>query len=70
MTYRVEATIAVDVTNAAAIQAIAATAGAGGGDERSQVQAAANAGLEELKLVVRRYGLDISDASLTVTESS
>jgi hypothetical protein len=61
-TYTINATIHVDITNTAALDAIAGTSG----DERSQVQSAIDAGLKELPGIGRRYGFDVTSASATV----
>jgi len=70
MTYRVEATVSIDVTDAATVKAIAAGGGQSGGSERDQLEAAAKVGLAELKRISDRYGLTIGDATLVVTQSS
>jgi hypothetical protein len=64
-TYTVNATIQVDVTNPAALDAIAHVSG-GSGDERSKIQSAIDAGLKELPGIGRRYGFDVKSASATV----
>ena len=64
-THTVHATFTVEVTNPSALAAIASLAG-GSGDERAQVEAAANAGLRELPSIVQRYGFRITDSSATV----
>jgi len=61
--YTVTATIDVEGSNP---RALAALAGGSGGDERSQIQAAVDAGLRELPRVAQRYGFQLSDASATV----
>jgi hypothetical protein len=65
MSYIVEATFTVSVANPATVAAVGAVGGQSG-DERSQVQAAANAGLAELQMIARRYGFEISDSSARV----
>jgi hypothetical protein len=62
-THTVTATITVDVTNPSALQAI----GGGAQDEASQVQAAVDAGLQELTSIAGRYGFAIKDATATVS---
>jgi hypothetical protein len=61
--YKVNATITVEVTNPAALSAIGA---AGGGDERAGIEAALRAGLKELPGGAQRYGFRIVDSSATV----
>ncbi len=61
-THTVNATITVEVTNPTALNAISS-----GGDESSQVQAAVDAGLQELRSLAGRYGFKITDAKATVT---
>lgn len=61
--YTVTATLDVEISNPTALEALA---GGGGGDERSQIQAAVDAGLRELPGVAQRYGFRISDARATV----
>jgi len=65
--YTVTATFTVRADSPAALQGIAALTGAAGGDERSQIEAAVNAGLTEVPGLVRRYGFTVTDASATVT---
>lgn len=65
MSYTVEVTFTVAVANPALVAAVGAVGGQPG-DERSQVQAAANAGLAELQSIARRYGFEISDSSARV----
>lgn len=60
--YKVNATITVEVTNPSVLSAI----GGAGGDERAQIQAAVNAGLKELPGVAQRYGFRVTDSSATV----
>jgi hypothetical protein len=67
--YSVTVTMTVEVSNPSAVAAVAAIGGAAGADERGQVQAAANAGLDELTTVGRRYGFTISEASASVVEA-
>ena len=59
--YTVKATITTEVGNSAALQAFG-----GGADEASQIQAAVDAGLKELRGIAGRYGFTITDASATV----
>ena len=65
--YSVTVSMTVQVSNPSAVAAVAAIRGATGADERGQVQAAADAGLDELTTVARRYGFTISEASARVT---
>ena len=61
-THTITATIVVDITNPAALNAV----GGSSGDERAQVQAAINAGLRELPSIAQRYGFKITESSATV----
>jgi hypothetical protein len=61
-THTVNATIQVEITNPAALNAIAGS----GGDERSRIQSAVDAGLGELRGIASRYGFSITSASATV----
>jgi len=67
--YTVTATFTVSPDSPEALARVAALAGSSGADERSQIEAAANAGLKEIPGLVRRYGFTVTDASATVTEA-
>jgi hypothetical protein len=58
--YKVNATITVEVTNPSALTAF------GGGDERSGIESAVQAGLRELPGVAQRYGFRVIDTSASV----
>lgn len=66
MSYTVKATFTVEISNPAAVASLANMAGVQAGDERAQLQAAANVGLSELGKVAGGYGVSISDANATV----
>jgi len=61
-TYTVTTIMTVDITNPAVVAALASSAG----DERQQVQAAADLGLGELSRIASRYGFSISQATAQV----
>jgi len=63
-THTVTVTLLVEVTNSKVLAVIAGAQA--GGDERAELQAAADAGLRELKSLVGRYGLRVSEATATV----
>jgi hypothetical protein len=65
--YTITATITVRITNPTAVATIAALTGAGGGDERSQLEAAVAAGLKELPGIGQRYGFQVLDSHADVT---
>ena len=65
--YTVTATFTVSPDSPEALSRVASLAGSSGGDERSQIEAAVNAGLKEVPGLVRRYGFTVTDASATVT---
>ena len=67
--YTVTATFTVSPDSPEALARVPALAGSSGADERSQIEAAANAGLKEIPGLVRRYGFTVTDASATVTEA-
>jgi len=69
MSYTVDATLVVDVSNPTAVAALAAAGAWSGGDQKAQVQAVADLGLQELQTVARRYGITISESSARVTEN-
>ena len=63
MSYVVDATISVEVTDPASLP----TAAAGNvNDQRAQVQAAVDLGLKELASLAGRYGFKVSDAAAKV----
>ena len=64
-THTVTATITVEITDPTVLAAIPGLHAAGD-DERAELQAAADAGLRELKSLVGRYGLRVSEATATV----
>ena len=64
-THTVTATITVEITDPTVLAAIPGLHAAGD-DERAQVEAAVNAGLNELKTIAGRYGFAVVDAEATV----
>ncbi|MEO6533810.1 MAG: hypothetical protein ABIO06_09585 [Pseudolysinimonas sp.] len=64
--YTVTATITVRITNPTTVTAISAMTGGGSGDERSQLQAAMDAGLKELPGIGQRYGIQVLDSHADV----
>jgi len=68
-TYTVNATLEVEITDPATLAAVAGLGG-GGGDERSQIQAALDAGLKELPGIGRRYGFAVKSSSATVEQGT
>lgn len=61
-TYTVTTIMTVEIANPSVVAALAS----GAGDERQQVQAAADLGLAELSTIARRYGFTISQATAQV----
>ena len=61
-TYSVTTIMTVDIANPAVVAALAS----GAGDERQQVQAAADLGLKELSRIASRYGFTISQTTAQV----
>jgi hypothetical protein len=66
MSYRVDATFTVEITDSA----LASRLGSSQADQRDLVQAAADAGIAELQSFARRYGFVVSDATATVQEAN
>ena len=60
-THTVHATITVEVSNSSILGSIG-----GGGDERSQVERALQAGLRELPAIGQRYGFTIIGSEVSV----
>jgi hypothetical protein len=66
MSYRVDATFTVEISD----RAPASRFGSSQGEQRDLVQAAADAGLTELQSFAQRYGFVVSNATATVQEAN
>lgn len=64
-THSVSVTLTVEVANPAVLSMIPGVQAAG--DEKSQLQAAVDAGLRELRSIAGRYGMKVSDASGSIS---
>ena len=69
MAYTVTASFTAKIANSATAARTSAVDNSIGNGERLQIDAAARAGLRELKGIALRYGFEISDEHVTVEEA-